>query len=194
MSCAGTYNGKLRVHSDETKLILRNILSKFKPIAKELIIINCKNCNKEVLTKIKRQKFCSISCSSSFSMKNGLASTMGKKSVTTQGDTRRSKNEIYFASLCKEKFITIENKPMFNGWDADVVLPELKLAVLWNGVWHYKKITKKHSVLQVQNRDKIKLKEIELAGYKSYVIKDMGKYKKSFVEEKFKEMLVYLKL
>ena len=64
--------------------------------------------------------------------------------------------------LVKEKFpLTLSNVPMFNGWDADVIIPELKIAVLWNGNWHHKKITKKHSVLQVQNRDRIKIKEIE---------------------------------
>ena len=50
---------------------------------------------------------------------------------------------------------------MFNGWDADIVIEDIKTAVLWNGIWHYKKITKKHSVAQVQNRDKIKIDEIK---------------------------------
>lgn len=49
---------------------------------------------------------------------------------------------------------------MFNGWDADIIIPNIKVAVLWNGKWHYEQIKKGHSVKQVQNRDKIKLKEI----------------------------------
>lgn len=38
---------------------------------------------------------------------------------------------------------------MFNGWDADIIIEDLKIAILWNGKWHYEKITEKHSVSQV---------------------------------------------
>ena len=202
-SCANTYNGRLRTHSDKTKTKISDSLSisffnkrKTNKNKREIDKIkNCKNCNKVYHSRIKTSTFCSRGCRSSFFMKIGLASIMGKKSIEQQGDSRRSKNEIYFSELCKQKFKSIKcNEPMFNGWDADIIIPELKLAVLWNGVWHYKKITKKHSVEMVQNRDKIKLKEIAEKGYQSYTIKDMGKYDKKFVENKFKEMLVFLKL
>jgi G:T-mismatch repair DNA endonuclease (very short patch repair protein) len=106
---------------------------------------------------------------------------------------KRSKNEIYFASLCKSKFKkVVTNEQKFNGWDADVIIEDLKIAVLWNGKWHYEKITESHSLRQVQNRDKIKLKEINKAGYTSYVIKDMGKENKAFVEEEFKKFIKYI--
>ena len=36
---------------------------------------------------------------------------------------------------------------MFNGWDADVILPDLKIAIMWNGIWHYKQVRKNHNVL-----------------------------------------------
>jgi hypothetical protein len=78
---------------------------------------------------------------------------------------------------------------MFNGWDADVIIEDIKTAILWNGKWHYEKIKKEHSVEQVQNRDKIKLMEIENMGYKSYVIKDLGKANKEFVEKEFKKFI-----
>ena len=32
---------------------------------------------------------------------------------------------------------------IFNGWDADIILTDLKIAILWNGKWHYEKLTKK---------------------------------------------------
>ena len=58
-----------------------------------------------------------------------------------------------------------------------------------NGPWHYKKITAKHSVEQVQNRDRIKIKEIERFGYTPYVIRDNGRAgalrNDAFVEEQF---------
>ena len=71
-------------------------------------------------------------------------------------------------------------------------IEDYKIAILWNGPWHYKKITKKHSVEQVQNRDKIKISEIKNKGYIPYIIKDVGKYDKYFVETQFEKLLEYI--
>jgi len=119
----------------------------------------------------------------------------GRKSAKIQGDKRRSKNETYFYDLCKSKFKTVlNNEQMFNGWDADIIIEDYKIAVLWNGIWHYKKIKEQHSVEQVQNRDKIKINEIKSAGYIPYIIKDTGKFKKSFVELEFYNFLKYFNI
>lgn len=118
----------------------------------------------------------------------------GCKGIQHQGDLRRSKNEIEFCKLCEEYFDNVKhNESIFNGWDADIIIEDIKFAVLWNGPWHYKQITKSHSVKQTQNRDKIKVKEIEECGWTPYIIKDMGKANKDFVKEKFDEFLKYLK-
>ena len=118
----------------------------------------------------------------------------GRHSVEIQGDKRRSKNEIEFCKLCEEYFDNVKhNECIFNGWDADIIIEDIKFAVLWNGPWHYKQITKSHSVKQTQNRDKIKIKEIKESGWTPYIIKDMGKANKDFVKEKFDEFLKYLK-
>lgn len=61
--------------------------------------------------------------------------------------------------------------------------------MLWNGKWHYEKITKNHSVKQVQNRDKIKIEEIKKAGYIPYIIKDTGKYNTNKVIDEFNLLL-----
>ena len=153
----------------------------------QYIILHCELCNKkfEVLPCNKHRRFCSTMCSNKVTARIG-----GLKSAAIQSMNHRSKNEIYFYELCKQKFSSIlANKNIFNGWDADIILPDDKIAILWNGNWHYKKITKKHSVLQVQNRDKIKINEILKCGYIPYIIKDTGKYNKYFVENKFKEFL-----
>ena len=118
----------------------------------------------------------------------------GCKGIQHQGDLRRSKNEIEFCKLCEEYFDNVKhNESIFNGWDADIIIEDIKFAILWNGPWHYKQITKSHSVKQTQNRDKIKVKEIEECGWTPYIIKDMGKANKDFVKEKFDEFLKYLK-
>lgn len=116
-----------------------------------------------------------------------IRSIISRKAINAQQEERRSKNEKYFCELCEGVFNDVKhNEQMFNGWDADVIINDLKIAVLWNGKWHYEKITKNHSVKQVQNRDKLKIKEIKSCGYIPYVIKDMGNYNPEFVEEQFK--------
>lgn len=81
------------------------------------------------------------------------------------------------------------NEPLFEGWDADIIIPSLKVAVLWNGPWHYKQISKKSSLAQIQTRDKLKLDAIVRCGYVPHVIKDMGKHNKEFVLEQFEKFI-----
>ncbi len=141
----------------------------------------CPNCNKHFITTNKELKYCCKHCG---------YSNAGKKSANFQN--RRSKNEKYFAELCESYFSNVlTNVPLFNGWDADVIVEDYKIAILWNGKWHYEKINKKHSLLQVQTRDKIKINEIENAGYISYIIKDMGRFNPIFVCEQFEIFLKY---
>jgi hypothetical protein len=142
----------------------------------------CSVCETEFEHTKKNKKTCSVICkkiaTTKGARKGGLSSVLSQQ--------KRSKNEIYFYNLCKNKFSNVlHNEQMFNGWDADIILPDLKIAVLWNGVWHYKKITKKHSLSQVQIRDMLKIKEIENFGFTAYIIKDMGKYNKTKVEDEF---------
>ena len=192
-ACANT-----RVYSKQTKEKLVIILDKIRPLKKNKEHNRvCENCNKSFYTKESKQgRFCSRSCASTWkNIHLGLGRKAGLASVSAQSKNRRSKNEIYFGELCKQKFCDVKfNEPLFNGWDADVIIEDLKLAVLWNGKWHYEKITKKHSVEQVQNRDRIKQEEIIKSGYSFYVIKDMGKADNQFVEKKFEEMFAFLKL
>jgi hypothetical protein len=151
-------------------------------------IKKCKWCKKLFITSIakpdleRRRTTCSQACLHSFRSNHS-------KEVAANTN-KRSKNEKYFAELCKEQFGGVKtNEPMFNGWDADVIIKDLKVAILWNGRWHYEKIVKNHSVEQVQNRDKIKRKEIRDEGYIPYTIVDMGKHNKNLVERQFKLFL-----
>lgn len=120
-------------------------------------------------------------------------SIAGRKSVSIQGDARRSKNEIEFYKLCKAKFVNVDsNEPIFNGWDADIIIHDYKVAVLWNGPWHYKEIYKNTSLAQIQNRDRIKVSEIKKMGYIPYIIKDMGKTNIDFVKQEFLKFLEFI--
>ena len=206
-SCAN-----IRVHSEETKnkigeslkimyketerpLTKKELKMKVprkQRIRKQKMFKICQQCGNGTLNK----GFCSRSCATTWNnIHLGIGRLAGLASVSAQSESRRSKNEIYFGELCANHFKEVKfNEPMFNGWDADVIIEDIKTAVLWNGKWHYSKIKEKHSVEQVQNRDKIKQREITEKGYQYYVIKDMGKYNRLFVENKFAEFLCNVKL
>lgn len=203
-----------RIHSEETK---KKISKRIKELIKEnpekysnggynsgselqkkrekIVKIICKKCLKEFCVPYGRRnrQFCCKTCASNWMKGSSKSQLTGLLSVQAQKDMRRSKNEIYFSELCKNHFNKVlTNEPIFNGWDADVIIEDIKMAVLWNGKWHYEKITKKHSVKQVQNRDKIRIKEIKEYGYNYYIIKDMGRQNKKFVEDKFNTFIKML--
>jgi len=156
--------------------------------------IICAHCKKECQPRSSKTKMCSLQCRKEYEKTNEeykkKASEKGKISgkLSAASQQRRSKNEIYFAELCedyygKDKIIT--NQPYFDGWDADIIIHDFKLAILWNGIWHYKKILEKQNLVQIQARDKVKFAIIQKYGYTPYIIKDLGKHDKKFVEQEF---------
>lgn len=161
----------------------------------------CKVCGKEYYPSDKgaTRTFCSQECLKEYrnNRKKYLSeetitklSAAGRHSVDIQSESRRSKNEKLFCELCEKFFRNVRhNEPIFNGWDADIIIEDAKVAILWNGKWHYQKIKENHSVEQVQNRDRIKIQEIQKCGYKPYVIKDMGKFNQQFVESEFEKFI-----
>lgn len=191
-SCANS-----REHSEETKQKIKKTLLDFNEFTRKKY--KCFYCGKE-FEDWRVRKFCSKKCSMKWRNENDLewinnsrerAIKGGRKSVLSQN--RRSKNEIDFANLCSSIFKNIRfNEPIFNGWDADIILDDYKLAILWDGNWHHKQIGIKHSLSQVQNRDRLRIKEIEKFGYKPYIIKDYGKYNKEFVKNEFEKLKEYI--
>lgn len=163
---------------------------------------NCLYCDVIFRPKHNIGKLCSVDCRKAYEKldvqrekKRIYGSIGGKKSAAIQ--SRRSKNEIYFAEQCKEVYgedSVVTNKQMFGKWDADVVITTLKIAVLWNGIWHYKKVRNKHNVEDVQRRDSEKIAKIRDCGYIPYVIKDMGKHDKKFVDNEFGVFMAYTML
>ena len=101
-----------------------------------------------------------------------ISSAAGRKSASTL--TRRSKDEIALFELCKAHFVNVgSNDPLVDGWDADIILYDEMIAILWNGPWHYKQMAhKNHSLSQVQRRDEIKVEKLTDAGYKVVIYED----------------------
>jgi hypothetical protein len=152
--------------------------------------ITCVMCGELVSSTWSKRKYCGVCIH--IAQRNA-----GLKSVAAQAVIRRSKNEIYFAELCQQFFDKVStNDPIFiskyGNWDADVIIHDHKIAILWNGIWHSKKVRAKHSVKQVQARDKIKIDVIKENGYTPYSITDLGKHNKAFVEEEFQKLKRFL--
>jgi hypothetical protein len=185
-----------RIRTDEIKNKVSISLKRFYPP----FINRCSKCNVLIeylrhrgALRAKNESHICRTCKVEMEKLNGHYSKMGRKSVEVQSETRRSKNEIHFANLCKEKFADVEtNKSMFNGWDADVIIHDKKIAVLWNGIWHYKTIQKSLPVEKIQQRDSLKLVEITKCGYVPYVIKDTGAENIEFVKLEFDKFLLTL--
>lgn len=191
---------KSRDHSEETVEKIRKSVQLFfekegRTARRER---TCSHCGSLFSTEKKTQIYCSRSCSSKGSMSSMEARERSRtrmlKTLEELKEKKRSKNEILFYQMCADHFEDVRhNEALFDGWDADVLLMNEKVAVLWNGKWHYEKLTKNHSVQQVQNRDQIKIKKITEAGWAPYVIKDMGRYNGAFVQEEFERFLELFK-
>jgi hypothetical protein len=110
------------------------------------------------------RKTCSQKCLTIVNKRRGV--TGGKASAKVR--QLRSKKEIELFKLCQSYYSNVlSNHIISDNWDADIVLPDHKLAILWNGPWHYKDMgIKGVSLKQIQNRDAIKTKLFESLGWK----------------------------
>ena len=160
--------------------------------------VTCFVCNKEFQPKNSKVKICSSKCHKNHQETDEYKEKLKNNGriggrISASNQSKRSKNEIYFSELCSNYFEITTNEPFFEGWDADVIIHSEKVAILWNGIWHYRQISKTQSLKQVQARDKVKTSIIEKMGYTPYVIKDMGKHNKKFVEQEF-EIFLFMRI
>jgi hypothetical protein len=148
----------------------------------------CKTCSCEFITQ--QGKYCETCLSDAFRK-------AGCKSSATRKDLRRSKNEIAMYDLCKNYFDKVENNlNYFNDWDADILIFDYKIAIHWNGIWHYKECNGWTSLETRKIRDKIRYNEVMRAGWINYIIEDLKSYNLNKVNmefEKLKEYCEYLK-
>lgn len=155
------YSSDLKVH--KTKIQMR----------KEAYLENpqlCNVCSTAIDFSNRRRKTCSDKCLDIRNKQN--CSKRGRNSASK--NVKRSKQEIELFERCKEQFPdALSNHVIAEGWDADIVLPESKVAILWNGPWHYQQMPfQNHSLKQVQTRDRLKTKLFESLGWKVLIFED----------------------
>lgn len=180
-ACAASATNKKRgPMSEETKTKIK-FASKDKRQAKAVLNLqlnkqqyltvpkHCLKCNCSQSYEQRKRKYCDV-CIKVIRIE--VARALGKK--MSQLRIKRSRQEIELCDLCVEKYANVENnKVIKDGWDADIVLLDYKIAILWNGPWHYKQLSlKNHSLKQVQNRDTIKLKLFKTLGWKVFMFQD----------------------
>lgn len=181
-SCAAKINNLGRIRTIESKNKIRqcliqghkNFLYQRNSIIDSnyphtLIIFEpCMICNKEFYSrKDKKRRF---TCSSLCLSKSKVLA--GQKSASIQ--IKRSKQEIELYDLIKSSILNIQhNQVITEGWDADIILPNQKIAILWNGPWHYREMLGlEHSLKQVHNRDVIKRKVLRNLGWRVLIFED----------------------
>jgi len=132
-------------------------------------IIQCKNCLKWIPKK--NSNTCSPECK--FKLKQHYGTKAGKSSNRSR--IKRSKDEIKLYQLCIEQLPIecLNNAVVTDGWDADIYIPSINLAIMWNGPWHYKEMNlSNHKLEQVVKRDKLKIQLFKNAGITTLVFED----------------------
>lgn len=182
-SCSATYNNRLRPAGHPSRISPNSNRGK-NPRTKKIYckVSWCKVCG--TIIQNSNRVTCSARCLK-LSCQDG-----GKKSASKR--VRRSKDEIALFKLCQSHYRSVRhNEPLVDGWDADIIIDDTKTAVLWNGPWHYQNMPglKKHSLLQVQNRDKIKIDQLSLAGWNVLIFEDRHYSPKTAFESILKQGL-----
>ena len=147
-------------------------------------IRTCEYCKKEYTPKRSNQKLCNEKCRVLFNVSEPYRNKMKQKgsiggTISAERQQRRSKNESLFANYCIKHFgednvlcnIRFFKDKKGKYWDCDVIILSIKTAIAWQGLWHYKQITKNHNLKQVQARDEIKRNIIKQNNFKLYEIK-----------------------
>jgi len=193
-----TYDRYLRGfrHSNCKKKIINKNTKKTTKIFIKDLIRECQLCGNKYNVKKRTQKYCKRECANKKlnndpELNKERGRIGGNKSL--QMFSRRSKAEIDFANLCIDYFGNeniICNELFFkdknnNYWDADIIITHLKIAILYNGIFHYKKVYKDQKLERMIAKDNIKQKIIIQNGYSYYIVKDLKSYNKNFVIEQF---------
>ena len=120
------------------------------------IIKKCEYCGEEV---IRQKHWVNESETKRFFCNKSHAASYNNK---LKRKSRRSKIETKFYNLLVKEFpdlnMLANDKTMLDGLETDIAIPELKLAIEWNGIVHFKPIYGQTKLDKVQSKDAEKLK------------------------------------
>jgi hypothetical protein len=104
----------------------------------------------------------------------------------------RSLNEELFYNKLKEFYPSAIANVAIEGREADVLLEDLKIAVHWNGAWHYRPLRGKKILNDIQRRDHERYRIFEAAGFSNYIIKDDNSHDPSKVQAELDRFLAFV--
>lgn len=170
--CSAKYN--IQKRKDDGYVITQEQKDKTSRTLIEKHYIGIKRCNhppKPKICKVCNNRHIRGGYTCSYTCQMVLMTNGGKKAASNR--KIRSKDEIKLFELISNIVPALSNHIIKDGWDSDIFIPSLNIAIFWNGPWHYKEMgIKGHSLKQVQNRDKIKTALFESIGIKVIVYED----------------------
>ena len=146
---------------------------------------SCSWCGQSLIreqSELKKSKsgrsFCNRSCAVSFN------NTQKRKS-------RRSKCEKLLFELLQHHFPSLDiianDKSTLDGYEADIAIPSLKLAIEWNGIVHFKPIYGQKKLDKIQDHDAAKQLVAEKKGINLIIVPDLVSSDK-YVREAFQKI------
>lgn len=204
--CSHKCANKSNIHSEETKKkISVSIQNKYKEKLKNAKykikskngykIANlrniCINCSKEFY-HYKRQKTCSNDCYLNIMKKAGKKGGTKTASLELHKRNRSSNEKMFFVKIKEIYNDALSNKRIFNGWDADIIIPSKQIAIHWNGIWHYKPVLGEALLDKIKRKDKLRYEAIEQCGYKNYIIQDLGGKNEEKVKKEYIDFINYI--
>lgn len=142
-------------------------------------INKCLCCHKETLNK----KYCSGACRNKLNNPN----IKGSKS-------KAEKILIEQLKFNFPQFSIIENdRKILNGLELDVYIPELKLAIEWNGIFHYEPIHGLNQLEKIQHKDGKKIELCKSLGIELIIICDRTSHLR-FIKETVNKLIENLKI
>lgn len=196
-SCSAAYNNKLRIRSVESKSKTSQKLKEYNSKNPKPVITRtrkCVICSNEFVYKHSGRRACNSECSTKLKTINARKGGIATSSLPFHIRCR-SRNEKYFADLIHQRFPqTITNKRIFDGYDADIIIQDLKIAIHWNGPFHYRIIFTAEHFSKIVSRDILRYEAIQNAGFINYIIDDRHNqgFDKQKVQDEFDSFIVWL--
>ena len=185
------HNYNITIQSDKYKhtFCSRECCDQFKSEI-NTVVTDCGFCGQKITrqkSQAQRSKtgkiFCNQSCAASYNNK------LKRKS-------RRSKIEAKFYDLVVKEFPNLDilsnDKTMLDGYEVDVAIPELQLAIEWNGIVHFKPIYGQTKLDNIQTRDADKLKIASNKDINLIVIPDLVSNDK-ILKQAFNDVKIIIK-
>lgn len=98
-------------------------------------------------------------------------------------------SETHLCRLLKKTYpqLTIkeQDRDLLNPYELDITIPELEIAVEWNGIFHYKPIGGKKRLRKTKAKDRMKIQRLEEMDWFFYVVKHEKRYDPDVVEAHF---------